>query len=833
MAIKIEECTGFITDVEKARADWLEQAKSSWNELKKLNEAGKMYSLRSNQSRRRIHYPLWYSTFRIRKPLIYGRTPVIIGKDTAYGDDPIGRTAAILIERLGKGIIQSFSFDDTMSAIRDDMLATDAALGGRAYYEATFRKEKIKEYFQQVETQDGGQVIVDQQGNQVTDISSLMQDEQGIYRMSEQEQDVEYERVYFKHTLNSDVYIDPYATKWEDVQAMAWATDYSERDFKKTYGEEALRTIPETGLKYTEGKRKVIRVYEYWDYTDRDIVWFAEGGVDFLPKPNSHELSEIPEGEDRNRQDDIYGLEDFFPCPEPLVFNAPTDNFYPVTEYYQLSDLIREIHDIASKMFIITKAIRPRLVYDSSIEGIQKLINEASIADAIGITNLSQSLVTAGGNLANAMQYMPIEPMVQSLLNYIQIFQTKLDQFAQLSGTSDLLQGKTDNVERTYGEQQMKAKYALNQIEPMQRGFQNYCKETIELLCEMAIKNFSDETLIEYIVPKTLDREDQERYEQAIKMLKEDKKRRFRIDIETDSTIALNEEFDKAARLEVTNAVTKIIDYSSQVMERPNGLMLVPTLLKSASYLVQGYRQGKQFVDDIHNSIKTISDKMEEAQANPPETPPPPPDPKMLALQWEQQKFQMEAPAKQMQMQMDHEFRMAQLQTTQQRNLDDANAKQQDVQAKLTIAQIEYGSEQGKTQGEQALWAQENQILVERNQIAKESAMLKAQNDAKTAELKDKVITTNTMLEGLKLNLQGQAQKHDEIRTLIENKHAHLDRNHEALKTGLSALSDSQAKIGVSGGLDRVTAPVRVGVIKHDASGNPMGIVIRNGTSED
>lgn len=757
MAIKIEECTGFITDVEKARADWLEQAKSSWNELKKLNEAGKMYSLRANQSRRRIHYPLWYSTFRIRKPLIYGRTPVIIGKDTAYGDDPVGRTAAILIERLGKGIIQSFSFDDTMSAIRDDMLATDAALGGRAYYEATFRKEKIKEYFQQIETQDGGQVIVDQQGNQVTDTSSLMQDEQGIYRMSEQEQDVEYERVYFKHTLNSDVYIDPYATKWEDVQAMAWATDYSERDFKKTYGEEALRTIPETGLKYTEGKRKVIRVYEYWDYTDRDIVWFAEGGVDFLPKPNSHELSEIPEGEDRNKQDDIYGLEDFFPCPEPLVFNAPTDNFYPVTEFYQLSDLIKEIHDIASKMFIITKAIRPRLVYDSSIEGIQKLINEASIADAIGITNLSQSLIAAGGSLANAMQYMPIEPMVQSLLNYLQIFQTKLEQFAQLSGTSDLLQGKTDNVERTYGEQQMKAKYALNQIEPMQRGFQNYCKEVIELLCEMAIKNFSDETLIEYIIPKTLDREDQERYEQAIQMLKEDKKRRFRIDIETDSTIALNEEFDKAARLEVTNAVTKIIDYSSQVMERPNGLILVPTLLKSASYLVQGYRQGKQFVDDIHNSIKTISDKMEKAQANPPETPPPPPDPRVIQLEWEKQKWQMETPERQFKMQTEaqaknqaYQIRMAELgQKAEDRNLKvyEINTDAALSQADQAIKQGHLGVDQFNAQTNAQYWGQEVQLDAQKAQFQAGDLQQSAQFSAAEIELRKEIANTQAALD--------------------------------------------------------------------------------------
>lgn len=182
-------------------------------------------------------------------------------------------------------------------------------------------------------------------------------------------------------------------------------------------------------------------------------------------------------------------------------------------------------------------------------------MNELSEADAIGITNLSQALTNAGGSLENVCQYIPVDKVINTLSQLYTALEQRLNIIYKLTGTSDLLQGLiTDPTERTYGERQMLEKYARNQLEEPQRKMAEFMANSYELMAEMALKNFKEASLDEYIMPSTLDPVHQQNYRAAIALLKNNR-RRFRIELETDSTIALNEQYDKQSRLELARGL--------------------------------------------------------------------------------------------------------------------------------------------------------------------------------------------------------------------------------------------------------------------------------------
>ena len=630
MAISIEEAKAFIEDAKKARDNWLTIADKSWGELKKRQKSNRLWSITPNSLRRRARYPVWYSIFKIRQPLLLSRVGVPVGKDTSQdGTDGIGATAAILLERLATNLARSFDFFDVLCCARDDFLATDFGIN-RAYYEREELKQKVKEYIQpqQVPSPDGQQaapgaeqptgdvIFVDSQGKEVQS-DNICQDDDGYYIEHNEVVDVENERVYLEPLLYKDVYVDPGVRRWHQVKRIAFAEYYSEEEFKEIFGSLAFSQLPKldqqkVGRDEASPKKQSLKVYEYWDMYDKTCLWWAENGEDFIePKDYRQPNPEEDYGDELNG---LYNLSKFFPVPKPLMGSQSTDEFWPVPEYYQLVDIFEDIHNIFSRMMALTRAIRARLLFDSNIDSLQALINEAAEGDAIGVPNLGQSLTSVGGQLANAVQYLPVKECIDGLNNLYTALEQRLNVVYKLSGTSDLLQGLiTDQTDRTLGERQMLEKYALNQIAEPQRKMQEYVRDCYQLLCEMALKNFKDASLEMYIMPQTLAPEHQQGFKAALGMLRENTKR-FRIELETDSTIALNEQYDKQMRLELVNAMTEGIEKAAAA----NG-PLQAVELHALKFLVQGYRQGKMFQDEITSAIDNVIEMAKQA--------PPPPDP--------------------------------------------------------------------------------------------------------------------------------------------------------------------------------------------------------------
>jgi hypothetical protein len=123
--ITIEEVKDFLEQAKKYRANFVNIAERSWNEIEKKNRKGRLYGGDDLDRRRRwTRFPLWWSCLKIRQPLVLARLPIPILKDT-QGDDPFGRTACVVGERLVRGILKTFDALSEFQSAVDDFLVTN------------------------------------------------------------------------------------------------------------------------------------------------------------------------------------------------------------------------------------------------------------------------------------------------------------------------------------------------------------------------------------------------------------------------------------------------------------------------------------------------------------------------------------------------------------------------------------------------------------------------------------------------------------------------------------------------------------------------------------
>lgn len=612
MALTVPEVKSFVVDAQRARSGWLIMAEKSWNEIKKISPNRRMVSISPNSTFRRSRYPAWYSIYKIRQPLLLSRVGIPIGRDTTQdGNDNVGATAAICFERLVTNLAKNTDFFDTNAAVRDDFLTTNVGQG-RLYYERDEIKQKVKEYIEPVPNEDQTDVTFISADGEVIESDDILEDDDGFFIEHDRIVEIENEKICFEPVLYKDWLVDPDIRRYNRCRRMAFVEHYSEPEFIEIFGKAAFAKLPKPDQKddQSQPKKQTIKVYEYWDAYEKEVVWLPDLGEDFV-KPLDY-LSPYP-NEDLLGEDDsngLYNLDRFFPCPDPLIMNQSTDEFWPVPEYYQLQEIFQDIHTIFARMVALTRGIRVRLMFDNNVEGLQAALNEAAEGDCFGIANLTQALVTAGGKLDNVVQYIPVKESIEGLNQLYLALEQRLNIVYKLTGTSDLLQGLiTDGTQRTLGERQMTEKYALNQLADPQRKMQEFVRGAYQLMGEMAIKNFKDASLDRYIMPSTLDPDDQKRYKAAMGLLKNNLKR-FRIELETDSTIAINEQYDKQMRVELVNALTVALEKTANIAAQSPALVKVE--LHAMKFLVQGFRQGKLFQSEITEAIDNVIAEIEE-----------------------------------------------------------------------------------------------------------------------------------------------------------------------------------------------------------------------------
>lgn len=561
-------------------------------------------------------FNIFWASLQTALPSLYARTPVP-QVDRRYKDaDPVARVASEILERAARFELGNFDFDSQIKASILDRLLYARGIA-RVYYEP------------KIELVNG----VEQKVSEAVRIGYI------------QLQD-------YKHSA---------ARTWEEVNQMRFRSYLSREEAAARFGKEKAAMLKYTHVPeamednraFGDGEQadfKKAEVWEVWDKPTRSVIWICN-------EVKNDVLDIVP---------DPLNLEGFFPMPRPLYGSLTNDSLVPVPDARQCKKLYNLLDDIEAKIGALTQDLRVAGVYDAQLEEIPKI---ASGGDRL-VPVRNYAALKAQGGINAAIEWWPLDQIVNALgILYQQKEQTKNDIY-EITGWADIMRGSTDPNE-TAAAQQLKGKFASIRLTDAQNDVQRFCRDLIALMGEIIAEQFEPQNLAAMtgmeFVPGETPEEKQQNYLAAVELLRSEPMRRFRIDIETDSTLAINEAVDQQSRVEFMQSLVGALQTMGPLFEQMPAF--VPVLGEAMTFVARTYRAGRAFEGSIEQAIEQTK-QMLAAQQDAPT----PPDPKMAELQakMELERFKAE-----------EELRLTQVKAEQ-----DMAIAQQKAQLELEKAQI-------------------------------------------------------------------------------------------------------------------------------------------------
>jgi hypothetical protein len=646
---------------EKAQSKWLERAKKIAKLYKREN---------SQEDGKRRFAMLWANTETI-KPAIYARPPHPVVVRRFEDADPIARICSEVLERALSASIDLQDVDGRLRECRDDFV-----LFGRGQTWERYVPTHGPQVVPQVELQ----VVTEGHGDG-DDGEAQYQDETGAIIPAEQVQRREdgsaymagepYSPVIYEESITDYVNWDDFghsvARTWNEVW-YCWRRVYLGREQLIERFGPIGKLVPLDWGPVQQGQRdtdaaltKKAAIYEIWDRSTKKVYWISKGW-------SSRPLDE---------RDDPLGLEGFFPCPRPLLATVANDSVIPTPDYVYYQDQAEEIDKLTGRISELQDAVKVRGFYAATEKTNLNTLFNSSNNTLIPVPDWMR--IKEGGGARGMVEYWPIDLVVNALNALIAQRQQMISDVYQITGVSDILRGMND-PSATATAERIKGAWGTLRIRTKQVEMMRFARDALRIKAEVIAEKFDPETLKAVTgmdLPTNAEKaqiqaqiaqgaqawqmqvqqarmmgqqpppqppipdEMQERlaspsWEDVVGLLRDNAGRQFRVDVETDSTIEMDEQEEKQNVVELTSALGGFIQqWGPAVQQNPALAPLAGALVK---YAVRRFRAGR----DLEATIDQVMDAM--AKQPPPSAqgsaPAPPPDP--TPLQVAQTKLQTE-----------------------------------------------------------------------------------------------------------------------------------------------------------------------------------------------
>ena len=656
-----------LTGVQK----WLNCISSYDNEFKKwearANKIVKRYrdDNRNQNTNETAKFNILWSNVQTLIPAVYARLPKA---DVArrFGDnDPVARVASQLIERALDFEVEHYSdFRSTMKHAVEDRF-----LGGRGVawvrYEPHVRAQDMPV--------DGLQVTEDVDEAESKEAMTL---DGAMGEEVEQQEEIEYECAPTDYVHWKD-FGHSVARTWEEVTSV-WRWVYMTKEsLVERFGEEMAKKIPldagpETNKQYTQSSKDFTRakICEIWDKESGKVYWISKSCPQIL-----------------DERDDPLELENFFPCAKPLYATMTSDTLVPVPDFVLYQDQATELDILTDRIDGLVKALRVRGVYDASQPALQRLLTEGDNNTLIPVDKWMA--FSEKGGLKGSIDLLPLDTLSAALLQCYRAREEIKGQIYEITGISDIVRGQTAASE-TATAQQIKGQYAGLRLRSMQEDVALFASELFQLKAQVICTKFQPSTILQYAAAQAMQPADQELIPQALELLKNKPLRSFRIQVDSDSLVQIDEQQNKRDRTEFLQAMGGFLNQALPMGQQAPEM--IPMLVELVKFGIGAYKKAEPIEGTIDQAMEQMKQKQQQMAANPT---PPPPDPEML-------KLQAQAQSEQMKMQ-------ATAQADQMRAQVDGQIAQAKAQAEMQIAQM-------KMQADAALEAQKQQHLAQMKQ---------------------------------------------------------------------------------------------------------------------
>ena len=634
---------------------------------------------------------LW-SNVQTLMPAIYAREPIPVVKRRHRDKDPIGRIASEILERAIKTEMEA----DERNGIGMDDVLRKATLG----------------------------LVLEARGVAWQRYEPDIQDDTMLGESAPAE------------FIGRDEFLHAPLKTWAEVQKRGWVArkvDMTRAEGVARFGE-VFREVPmkavgqgHTDYDYSEEEKEVIgrcMVWELWDAQTKRVYWFSRDYQDRM----------------LDEKEDPLHLDGFFPCPPPAFGTLGNETLVPTPDYSQYSALADELDRKTQRIDNLTGALRAAGFYDASVEGLATLLT--SHGDTlIPVDNLN-ALVgkgSTGGVVTNVVQYLPLDMIAKALISLHDARERTKQTLYEVSGIADVLRGVVDPREKL-GQSRIKQSHAGQRIDSRRRAIEYLARNIIRRKAEIIAEHYSPETIREIsgfdhlpeierlrnrvmqqaqaqiqqmmqqaqqqgIPPQMMQMPDpqvqaqqaaEQTFMQAIGLLRDEKLRGFRIEIETNSTLMPDDDEEKQRRAEFLEAASTMMERSVVAIERAP--QLAPLVAEMMLFGVRGFRAGRQLETAFEEAIEQMRQAPQGAQQQP-------------------------DPAEQAKMQADQAKAQADMQAMQM----EAQIKMAEAQARLREIAAKTQSEQQKAEIEQALTAAEIETKIMELDIEREKLQMQAE----------------------------------------------------------------------------------------------------------
>ena len=664
---------------------WLNVVSTYDNEFKKwearTTKIVKRYrdDNRSQHTNETAKFNILWSNVQTLIPAVYAKLPKAVAKRRFGDNDQVGRVAAQLIERALDFEIEHYpDFRATMKHAVEDRF-----LGGRGVawvrYEPHVRQQNVPE--------DGLQVTEDVENERAEGQTPEGAPELDYTAGEEPQEEIEYECAPTDYVHWKD-FGHSVARTWEEVTCV-WRWVYMSREAlierfgEKTGKKIALDSGPETLTNYGQSNKERTRakICELWCKDSGKVYWFSKNNPEMI-----------------DERDDPLELEGFFPCCEPLYSTTTSDTLVPVPDFILYQDQANELDILSDRIDGLVKALRVRGVYDASQPSLQRLLTEGENNALIPVDKWMA--FSEKGGLKGSIDLLPLDVLSNALLQCYRAREDIKAQIYEITGISDIIRGAS-RASETATAQQIKGQYAGLRLRSMQEEVALFASGLIRLKAQIICTKFQPKTILEYAAAEQMSEEDQALVPQALMLLQDNPLRNFRIEVDSDSLVQLDDQQAKKDRVEFLTAFGGFMREALPVGQQSPEL--VPMLVELMKFGVGAFKQAVPIEGAIDQALEKMKQAQKQAAMNPK---PAPQDPEMIkiqaAQQLEQAKMQASAQGEQMRVQAD-------AQAAQMKAQLDSQIHQSKLQADMQLAQMQAQIEDQKMQHEMAMKSQELQ----------------------------------------------------------------------------------------------------------------------------
>jgi hypothetical protein len=701
-----------------------EKAFERWNDH--CDNIDKVYASleRLSQSGRDKEFQMLWANIEVIKPAIFARPPNPVVVPKFKDRRPVYQAASEVLERAVTVCFDQVHIAEFMKQIRDDL-----AIIGRGVAWCRYESGKGNGYY------DHEKVCID-----------------------------------FKHRRD---FLHSVSRCWYEVTWVAGASYLTRAEARERFRKYSGDAYQEAEYKVDKESKEVggaddrerAKFWEIWHKTERRVVWVAQGCEDILDESDPH-----------------LELQDFFPCPCPAYGTLQRGSLVPVPDSLQYKDQLDEINMLTGRIHALSDSLEAKGFYPAGGGELAEAVERAFKIKTPGEILVPINNWAAFGGSKEVIIWMPIAEVAGVIKEVVALRKEVINDVYQITGLSDIMRGETDARE-TLGAQNLKAQFGSSRIKDKQLEMVRIARDLVVICSEIICEKFADDTIVEMSQTQVPTKQIQQfqvqqlqgqvqqiiaqgqspqiqqmrqqnpqqlqqlaqqaqmqvdekqkeieevankpNLDQVLAFLRDNRAKCFVLDIETDSTIIIDEKAEKEARTEFTGVLGTVLPQLAQMIAaEPGTADFCGQVLK---FITAPFRAGRQLDGAIDDLAEIMKSKTGQPRGDDPTT-----ATNKTAIQIEQIKQQTEKQKndamnalKAQELQMKDQHEKMKIASQEKMKLADIMSKQKDDEAKAQQQNQKAMHDREKHQADMVGKQADMQLDQQKLAIAQQSAQMK------------------------------------------------------------------------------------------------------------